>query len=158
VATNGKRTLVIGVGNPLRRDDGVGIQVVRALAEKPLPDGVEAIDAGTGGLDLLFDLEEADRVVLVDAAEMGQAPGEVRVFDAAILDGKTEVRFTSLHGFGVAEVVALGRAVGVEPRMTIVGIQPADVSPGEGLSPALAARLPEYLALAEGALRASCEP
>jgi hydrogenase maturation protease len=155
---NGRRALVVGVGNLLRGDDGIGVRVVRALAEEPLPEGVEVLDAGTSGLDLLFALEGVDAALLVDAAEMRQTPGEARVFDATRLEGNTEVRFSSLHGFGIAEVVALSRALGVEPRLTIVGIQPADVRPREGLSETLAARLPEYVALARGELGGLTEP
>ena len=66
---NGGRTLVIGVGNTLRGDDGVGVHVARELARRPLPEGVEALDGGTQGLDLIFRLEEADRVILIDAAK-----------------------------------------------------------------------------------------
>ncbi len=156
--SNGKRTLVIGVGNLLRGDDGVGVRVAQALARMPLPEGVEVIDGGTQGLDLLFELEQADEVVLIDAAEMGRAPGEARVFDAALLDGEAGVRFSCLHGIGIAEVVAIGRAVGVEPKLTIVGIQPADTNPQEGLSNTLAAHLPEYVALVRGKLPAPHEP
>jgi len=152
-----QRTLVIGVGNLLRGDDGIGVRVAQALAREPLPEDVEVIDAGTRGLDLLFELGDAGRVVLIDAAEMGQTPGEARVFDPALLDGQAEVRFSCLHGIGIAEVLALGRVVGVEPQMTIVGIQPADTSPREGLSEALAARLSEYVALARGKLAGTRE-
>jgi hydrogenase maturation protease len=155
---NHNRTLVIGAGNVLRGDDGVGVRVAQALAQEPLPEGVEVLDVGTRGLDLLFEFEDADRVVLIDAAEMGQTPGEARVFDAALLEGDTDIRLSSLHGIGIAEVLALGRAVGVEPRMTIVGIQPADLRPREGLSETLSARLPEYVALARGKLAAAREP
>ncbi len=157
-APDHNRTLVIGVGNLLRGDDGVGVRVAQALAEEGLPEGTEVIDAGTRGLDLLFEFGDAGHVVLIDAAEMGQTPGEARVFDAAALKGDGEVRLASLHGIGIAEVLALGRAVGVEPRMTIVGIQPADLRPREGLSATLSARLPEYVALARGKLAAPREP
>jgi len=156
-AADAKRTLVIGVGNLLRGDDGVGVRVAQALAREPLPEEVEVIDAGTQGLDLLFEFGDAERVLLIDAAEMGQTPGEARVFDAALLDGQAEVRFSCLHGIGIAEVLALGRAAGMQPQMTIVGIQPVDTSPREGLSETLAARLSEYVALARGELAGAHE-
>jgi hydrogenase maturation protease len=147
-----RQTVVIGAGNVLRGDDGVGVRVAQALVEGGVPEGVEVIDAGTRGLDLLFEIEGADQALLIDAADMGQAPGTARLFGADQLAGEPDVRFASLHGFGVAEVLALARALGMEPRMTILGIQPADVGGRESLSEALAARLPEYVALARGKL------
>jgi hydrogenase maturation protease len=151
-APNGGRALVIGVGNTLRGDDGVGVHVARALACHPLPDAVEVLDGGTEGLNLLFEMERADRVILIDAAEMEQDPGECRTFDAKQLADSSKVHFSSLHGIGIAEVLALGRSVGVEPDVTILAIQPADIRLRDGLSEMLAARLPEYVELAKGLL------
>ena len=154
---NGRRALVIGVGNTLRGDDGVGVHVARTLTCQPLPEGVEVLEGGTEGLNLLFEMERADRVVLIDAAEMGKAPGEARVFGSTLLEGSTKACFSSLHGIGIAEVLALGRSIGVEPEVTILAIQPADVRLREGLSDALAARIPEYVELAKGLLASDQE-
>ena len=68
--------MVIGLGNPLRGDDGVGVRVAEALAEQALPDDVEVVDGGTQGLGLVNLMEGRQRVILVDAADMGKAPGE----------------------------------------------------------------------------------
>jgi hydrogenase maturation protease len=151
------RTLVIGVGNPLRGDDGVGVEVARQLARRSLPAEVQVLDGGTEGLDLIFHLEEADRLVLIDAADMGLSPGGARVFDGEVLTDSSEARFASTHGFGVAEVLALGRLVGVRPEVTVLGIQPADVGLREGLSEPLAARLDEYIDLAQGLIASDSE-
>jgi hydrogenase maturation protease len=156
-ATDGKRVLVIGVGNTLRGDDGIGVHVARALASLPLPEHVEVFDGGTEGLSMLFEMQRADRVILIDAADMRKPPGEARTLDSVLLEDSTKVRFSSLHGIGVAEVLALGRAVGVEPTVTILAIQPADIRPRDGLSEALAARVPEYVELAEGLLASDRE-
>jgi hydrogenase maturation protease len=144
--------LVIGVGNPLRGDDGVGVRIALALAELELPEGVSVVDGGTGGLDLLFDLERAERVILIDAAEMGCPPGEARVFPGDQVADAPGVRFASTHGFGVAEVLALARSLGLTPEVTVIGIQPVDAAYRDGLSEALASRVPEYVELATGLL------
>ena len=68
-------TLIIGLGNPLRRDDGVGVRVVELLAARDLPAGVEVVDGGTPGLGLVPLLEGRQRVILVDAADLGREPG-----------------------------------------------------------------------------------
>jgi hydrogenase maturation protease len=72
-----KKTLVLGLGNVILADEGVGVHVVRALAEHTLPAGVECLDGGTGGFTLLGPLESADRIVLIDAASDGNPIGTV---------------------------------------------------------------------------------
>ena len=71
------KTLVLGLGNVLMGDEGIGVYVVRALEQHTLPEGVECLDGGTGGFTLLEPLENADRIVLVDAAADGNPPGTV---------------------------------------------------------------------------------
>ena len=72
-----EKTLVLGLGNVLMGDEGVGVHVVRALEQRALPDGVECLDGGTGGFTLLGPLEDADHIVLVDAAADGNPLGTV---------------------------------------------------------------------------------
>jgi len=155
--TTGRHTLVIGVGNTLRGDDGVGVRIADELSAGPLPKDVTVLDGGTGGLDLLLHFEGAERVILIDAAQMGREPGQVRVFGGERLGQASDVRFASTHGFGVAEVLALGRSLGVQPDVTVVGIQPESVVLRDGLSETLAARMPEYLQLTRGLLAAESE-
>jgi hydrogenase maturation protease len=136
---------IIGVGNPLMGDDGVGIAAVGRLAARPLPEGVEVIDGGTGGLTLLELMEGAAAVVLIDAVEMGLAPGAVARFIAEEVRMEGGVGL-SLHQAGLAEVFALGRAMGLlPPRVVIFGVQPATVERRIGLSPAVEAALAEVV-------------
>jgi hydrogenase maturation protease len=72
-----KKTLVLGLGNVIMGDEGVGVHVVRALEKHPLPAGVECLDGGTGGFILLEPLQQADRIILIDAAADGNPPGTV---------------------------------------------------------------------------------
>ena len=71
------KTLVLGLGNVLMGDEGIGVYVVRALEKHTLPAGVECLDGGTGGFTLLEPLEDADRIVIVDAASDGNPIGTV---------------------------------------------------------------------------------
>jgi len=71
------KTLVLGLGNLIMGDEGVGVHVVRAIERHPLPAGVECLDGGTGGFILLEPLESADRIILIDAAADGNPPGTV---------------------------------------------------------------------------------
>ena len=138
-----KPVLVLGLGNPLQRDDGVGIRVVEELERRQLPDHVEVMDGGTPGVGLINLIEGRARVVIVDAAEMGRRPGEVvrfRIQDVK-LTGSPE-RF-SLHHSGVADALALAEALGAPlPEIVVYGVQPAQVSWGEELGSETAAALP----------------
>lgn len=74
---NSAKTLVLGIGNILMGDEGIGVYVVRGLEQHTLPDGVECLDGGTGGFTLLGPLEDADRILLIDAASDGNPVGTV---------------------------------------------------------------------------------
>lgn len=127
--------LVIGLGNLLLSDEGVGVHVVRALAERyRLPPAVELIDGGTSGMDLLDALAQAERVVVVDAARTGQAPGTV----IEVADGELPAFFSqklSPHQVGFSDVLASLELIGSRPReIILVAIEPADLSLGIELS------------------------
>ncbi len=77
MTSNPQKTLVVGLGNILMGDEGVGVHAVRALERHALPPGVECLDGGTGGFTLLEPLESADRIILIDAAADGNPPGTV---------------------------------------------------------------------------------
>jgi hydrogenase maturation protease len=136
-------TLIIGLGNPLRGDDGVGITVARALAERMLPAGVEVVDGGTQGLGLVNVMEGRRRVILVDAANIGRAPGRFVRFalDEARLRGDDQP--LSVHAAGLREALLLAQALGTLPdQVVIFGIQPASVDWDDALSPEIEAALP----------------
>lgn len=135
-------TLILGLGNPLRGDDGVGARIVEELTRRDLPKEVTALDGGTGGLDLLRLLERWERVVIVDAADVGREPGQYIRFtpDQVRLAGASST--LSLHNAGLSEVLALADALDLDlPEMVIFGVQPAEIGWKEGLSPAVATAL-----------------
>lgn len=133
---------IIGVGNPLMGDDGIGVAAVERLAALPLPAGVEVIDGGTGGLTLLDLMAGVERVILLDAVEMGHPPGSIARFDADEIGAETQEIALSLHETGLPAVLALGRELGTLPeRITVFGIEPASVERRLGLSPSVAAAL-----------------
>jgi len=141
-------TIVLGIGNVLLGDDGVGVEVVltmgrlRAAGAIELPAGTRLIDGGTLGLDLLPLLSGAGAVVFVDAAEIGGAPGAVEVLDGdriagSLLGGCIDDRA------GLHELVAAARIAGMLPAsVSIVGIQPAGMEPGVGVSAAVRSAIP----------------
>ena len=135
--------LVIGCGNLLAADDGVGLHVVRSLKECKLPDGVKVIEAGCPGLNLLDLWDGVERVILVDAVMSGAPPGTVHCFDASLLPPR-EVMPLSSHGINVIDAVELGKKLGKLPeRLLVVGVEiVTEEAFVEELSPAVAAAVP----------------
>lgn len=140
-------TVVVGLGNPILRDDGVGFHVVEALRGRLDERRVEVVQACVGGFRLLETLAGRRRAVLVDAVRLGGRPGQVYRLSAE--DFRGSIRAASPHEAGLPEALALGRQLGMEmPEVAVVGIEPAEVEEfGEGLTPAVAAAIPEAVAL-----------
>jgi len=135
-------TLVIGIGNDDRHDDAAGLATARLLrsgadAGRALP---RVLELGGEATELIEAWGGETTVIVADAMVSGAAPGTVRRFDAAREPLPAAPTATSTHGLGLAEAVALARALGRLPaRLVLVGIEGADFSPGRGLGPAVAA-------------------
>ncbi len=140
-------TVVIGLGNPILRDDGVGFHVAEALRGRLDKRRVEVVQASIGGFRLLETLAGRRRAVLVDAVRLGGRPGQIYRLSAE--DFRGSIRAASPHEAGLPEALALGQRLGMEvPEVVVVGIEPAEVEEfGEGLTPEVAAALPEAVAL-----------
>ncbi|MDI7274642.1 MAG: hydrogenase maturation protease [Anaerolineae bacterium] len=151
--------LVLGVGNEALQDEGVGIHVARALAEENLPPNVRVLEGGTAGWALLGSLEGAGRLVLVDAMAMGRAAGTVVTVRPEEIRRIPPAERTSLHAVAITDVLELAEALDLAPaEVLVVGIQPARVAPGLGLSPELQRALPRAVeAVLEAALGAEAE-
>jgi len=147
-------TLVLGVGNPLMSDDGVGIRIMEALAaQHPALDGVEYLDAGTLSLLLLPRFEHCAALLVLDAAQISGAAGDLRV----LLDHEMDVFFRnargSVHEVGIRDLLDAARLTGsLPPRRGFVGVQPGHVALGPSLSPAVKAAVATAAAHARGIL------
>ena len=132
-------TLILGIGNLLLCDEGVGVHVARALAQRDLPPDVAVVEAGTAFLDVLPDIEKADRILLIDAMEGGAAPGSVyRVpFDQC----RHPEMLASLHGFDLSRVLYMAGSDRA-PEVTVFGVEPARIEWGTELSPVIQRVLP----------------
>lgn len=143
--------LILGLGNPLRRDDGVGPRVIEELQSQGLPDEITALDGGTGGLDILRVIEGWENVIIVDAANVDAGrgavgPGEfVRFAPGQVRLAESDDNL-SLHHAGLAEVLRLAEALDHPlPSIIVYGVQPGDVGWGQGLSSGVEAGLPTLL-------------
>ncbi len=131
------RVVVIGVGNPWRRDDGVGWAVADA-ARPRLPSAVAVVESDGEASRLLDAWADHDLAVVVDAVCSGAPPGTIHVWD-----GDAEVarasRTAGTHALGLADAIALGRALERLPaRLVVVGVEASETATGHGLSPAVA--------------------
>ncbi len=140
------KTLVLGLGNLLLRDEGVGVHAVQCLTEKfEFADDVQVLDGGTLGLDLLPYLEEADRVLIVDAVETGNAPGTLSRFSAEEVPTFLGIK-VSPHQMGLADLLAASRLRGKLPQeLVLVGIEPEIINTGLELSPSVASQMDALL-------------
>ena len=134
-------TLVAGIGNPLRRDDGVGPALIRRLRPLITAQGFALVEREPDMIALLDELQEYARAVIVDAVDMGAVPGSLRLFTAGELQDARLREISSTHGFGLRELAELAGELGVQTEILVAGIQVRDVSFGEELSTELAERL-----------------
>jgi hydrogenase maturation protease len=144
---NRRPVLVLGIGNILLRDEGVGVRVIEQMQKIPLPDDVELIDGGTAGADLLDVLAERRKVIVIDAIQADCEPGTVLRFTADELTQPDGVGM-SLHELGLGGALAMTKQLGCEPKEVVVfGIKPRDISCGLELSKEITASLPKVVEL-----------
>lgn len=138
-------TVVLGVGNTLLSDEGVGVHVVECLRrEHPDLDGVEYVDGGTLSFTLAGTMAEAERLIIIDAAELRAAPGTVTLFENAAMDdylGRGKRR--SVHEVSLLDLLAISQLTdSLPPRRALIGIQPQELGWGDAPSAAVAAAIP----------------
>jgi hydrogenase maturation protease len=129
------RILILGLGNPLCGDDGLGARAAEMLSKKHLPDSVEVRQAGTPGWELPLLLEGWPRVILIDAVEMGLMPGARRRFNPEEVRLIATGKFFSVHEPDLATGLALAEALDLLPEELVVfGVEPESCEPGTKLN------------------------
>jgi hydrogenase maturation protease len=140
-----KPILVLGVGNILLRDEGIGVHVAQRIEAMNLPDEVELFDGGVLGLDLLEHMEDRERVIIIDAVQGGEEPGTVYRLTRKDIDmGKTRL-LSSLHEIDLPYVLNVAALMGKHIEPVIIGVEPKDISVGLELSPEIEAKIPEVI-------------
>ena len=140
-----KPVLIMGIGNILLRDEGVGVRVVEAMQNLDLPDHVELVDAGTAGADLVDIMADRRKVIVVDAIESQAAPGTIFRLSGEELLPEPGASI-SLHQLGLVESLFMAEQLGCAPGEVVVfGIQPAEIRAGLELSPAVANAIPKVI-------------
>lgn len=138
-----KRYLVLGVGNILLKDEGLGVRAVEYIRERySVPDSVSLIDGGTGGLNLLSLMRDFDHIIIVDAVAPRTTPGALYRIPGRELP-KSPPLMTTAHQLGVQDMLAIAALEGCEAEVVVIGMEPKEVSVGLELSVVVREKLPE---------------
>ena len=135
-----RQILVAGIGNAWLRDDGFGGEVARRLEQRELPDGVSVMDAGTGGLDLAYEVMRGyDGLVILDVSKQGGEPGTLYVMEPdedSVQAGIEDGQVINPHGMDPQTVLRFVKSIGAWPgRVVVIACEPADIEEmGWGLS------------------------
>jgi hydrogenase maturation protease len=141
------RVVVIGLGNPLMGDDGLGLAALERLRDYSLPPEVELVDGGTWGMNLLPVIEDADELILIDAIDTGAAPGTPIRLEHAQLPRYLATKI-SPHQVDLRDVLALAELRGTLPPDTVaLGLQPASVELRNSLSDTLRCAVDDLVAV-----------
>ena len=144
-----KKTIVLGLGNPLMSDEGIGVCLVDRLSE--LSDKyseVEFIDAGTGGLTLLHFFEGREKAVIIDCAMMEKEPGTIKKFTPEQVKSVKQLAHQSLHEQDILKIIKMAKTLDQCPKeIVIFGIQPEQVSLGQTLSNELEQKIDDYISM-----------
>lgn len=145
--TGNASILVLGVGNSLLTDDGVGLHVLAALQAHGLPEGMALCDGGTIGLSLLGEVAQAGALIAVDACNMCAEPGTLRISEGAQMDAALRGTRQTAHEVALADLLDAARLTGALPeRRALVAIQPARTGWGLTPCPPVAAAVPRAVA------------
>ena len=137
---------IIGLGNPLMGDDGLGIAAIEQLQQEQLPAEIELLDGGCGGLSLLPLLEECQQAIIVDAADFAAVPGSIKILTHADLNQiPPQTSRPTSHQPGLAEILYVSKKLGQLPRLTLVFMQVENYDQGYGLTAQVTAALPTLI-------------
>ena len=141
------KVTVLGTGNILRSDDGLGVFVVDELKQKKWPPGLLLLETGTSTLNFLGKISRSYQVIVIDAVRVGGEPGSIyRFIMEDVRDNSPGGGFRNMHDFFVPDVIRLARSMTGLPAHTVIfGMEPQDLAPGIGLTPAVEKALPKIV-------------
>lgn len=137
-------TLILGLGNVLMTDEAVGAEVVRRFEQQSDPDpSLVFIDGGTLSFTLALPIGDCPRLIVVDAAALGEPPGSIRVFEGEAMDRQLSVNAKTVHEVSLSDLMDIARLTDTLPtQRALVGIEPEFVGWGDRLTPAVEAAIP----------------
>ena len=149
--------VILGIGNLLLSDEGVGVHVANKLMEMDLPEGVSVVEGGTDGFRLLNIITEADRLIVIDSVMTGAAPGSIYKFNIEEVKNCPSGFKTSVHQIGILEVINMSGLIGKTPHTTVIGIEPQSLEMGMELSPEINDKIPRIIEIVLDELKRSSD-
>lgn len=137
---------ILGIGNLLLKDEGVGIHLIEALKKEQLPENVELIDGAATGFNLLPVIEGCDKLVVIDALKTEDTPGAIYKFDPQDVNFKRDRNF-SLHDVDFFQVLEFARKYKKLPQIVIIAVVPEEIDLGMELSDTVKKKMPKLTSL-----------
>jgi len=138
------RTLIVGIGNLLCRDEGIGVHVVHEMEGRELPPHIELLDMGTSTMDLISHLKEVKKLIVIDAMKAGGTPGTIYKCRPEDLLPKGDEPI-SLHEIGVLETLSMAKKMGMEIQTVIIGVEPKVLDWGMELTEEIKGVIPSII-------------
>jgi hydrogenase maturation protease len=135
------KILVVGIGNLLCRDEGIGVHVIQKMKKMELPGHMELLDIGTSTMDLISHLEGVKKLIIIDAMKAGGKPGTIYRCKPEDLIPKGE-QSVSLHDIGVIETLTMAKKMGMAIETVIVGVEPQIMEWGMELTEEVKSKIP----------------
>ena len=142
----GRKITVLGIGNLLLKDEGVGIHAIQALEKESLPKNVELVDGAVVGFDLLPIIESCDKLIIIDAIKTSDASGTIYEFDPRQIDIKKDAHI-SLHDMDFFEVPEFAKRYKRLPLTRMIAVVPKEIEMGMELTVELKEKIPKIVAL-----------
>jgi hydrogenase maturation protease len=143
--SDNKDILILGIGNILLRDEGVGVHVIKKMKEFPLPVNVEILDGGTAGLDLVDFISNYKKLIVIDAVRTGEKPGTIYRLTEENLGTKPKA-IMSFHDIDFLDALMMSEVIGEKPKeIIVIGIEPKDMSDGIDLTPEIEELIPRII-------------
>lgn len=139
-----KGTVIIGIGNILLRDDGVGVHTINCLRNENIPSTIELVDGGTSTLNILSYFLDYSRVIIIDCLRAGYEPGTIyKINPDEIKNYRSEN--LSLHDVQILDVIKMANMIGKFPKVTIIGIEPEEINLHTELTETIRNKVPEVI-------------
>jgi len=138
------KILIVGIGNLLCRDEGIGVHVIQEMKNMKLPDHIDLLDMGTSTMDLISYLEGVKKLIVIDALKAGGSPGTIYRCRPGDLLANEEGPI-SLHEIGVLETLSMAKKMGVEINTVIIGVEPKVLDWGMELSDEVKSKIPAVI-------------
>ncbi len=140
------KTLILGVGNILLKDEGIGIHTIKALENESLPSHIKILDGGTGGLHLIHWLQDYEHIIMIDATLDNQSPGSIRLIRPHFASDFPPLM--SAHEIGIKDMINAMILTGLHPDIHLITISVADIQQvSMELTPSVAAAIPKVIQL-----------